>query len=132
MMVCAVILDNTLRYFGIEIHPWKEAVFSGLAGIFFSSLFVPVLWKLGLITVPQYILGALGVFVPATLISLAVIYHFHPIIIDIAGLDFDSTDDSKAWAISIYIRILRSAVLFPIYIFAFWLIYHKYLGNKHL
>ena len=128
----ALILDNLLRQFGVDIHPWKEALVSGLAGIFFSSLFVPLLWRLGLITVPQYILGALGLFIPATLLSLLAIYQFHPIIIDIAGLDLNTQSDSEAWAMTIYIRITRSAVLFPVYIFIFWLVYHKYLGNKHL
>lgn len=128
---CALVLDNVLRQYGVDIHPWREAIISGAAGIFFSSLFVPLLWRLGLVTVPQYMLGALGLFIPATLLSLFVVYAYQPVLIDIAGFEF-TPDDNRAWAMTAYIRISRSAVLFPTYIFAFWLIYHKYLGRAHL
>lgn len=129
--LCALLLDNTLRQYGVGIHPWREAVISGAAGIFFSSLFVPILWRLGLVTVPQYLLGAVGLFVPATLLSLLVVHFFQPILIDIAGFEF-AAGDSRAWAMAVYIRISRSVVLFPTYVFAFWFIYHKCLGRQHL
>lgn len=130
--LCALLLDNSLRHLGIEIHPWKEALISGAAGTFFATLFVPLLWRLGLVTIPQYILGAIGLFIPATLLSLFAVYQFHPIIINFVGIELSSLSDNQNWAVTIYIRIFRSTILFPAYIFAFWLIYHKYLGNKPL
>lgn len=131
VMLCALVVDNALRQFGVDIHPWKEAIYSGAAGMFFATLFMPLVWRLGLTTLPQYMLGALGVFIPATLLSLVVIYQFQSIIIDVAELNFNNQDDNKAWAITLFIRITRSLALFPPYVFVYWLVYHKYLGKSH-
>lgn len=129
--IAALFVDNALRHFGVQIHPWREAIISGVAGMFFSSLFVPLLWRLNLVTVPQYMIGAIGIFVPATLLSLLVVAQFQPLIIDVNSLEFVD-GDTRAWAMSMYVRIARSALLVPVYIFMFWLVYHRYLGHKQL
>ncbi len=129
LLLCALLTDNLMRQFGIDIHPWKEALASSLAGIVFAAPLLLVLWRLGLVTIPQYMLGAITLFIPATLLSLIGIYFFEPILIEISGMNVNNT--SQSWAATIYLRIARSAVLFPVYIVAFWYIYHKRMNRIH-
>ncbi|MFV0644116.1 MAG: hypothetical protein ACK5NN_06390 [Sphingomonadaceae bacterium] len=116
-------MDNILRAFGISIHPWKDAMYSALSGFFIASIMVPVLWRVGLVTGPLYVLGGLSVFVPATLLSVLAIAWFDSIIVTVPGFE-DMDSRSQVWAMTAYIRTARSAILFPIYIFFFWLTFH--------
>lgn len=129
LFLCALFIDNLMRQFGVDIHAWKEALASALAGIVFSIPLLRVLWRLGLVTIPQYMLGAVTLFIPATLLSLIGVYFFQPILIDIAGIDVNNT--SQSWATTIYLRIARSAILFPIYIAGFCWVYHKKMRRSH-
>ena len=131
LFIAAYCLDNFLFSLGVDIHPWREAMFAAIGGMFFSSIFIPVLWRLGLITVQQYLIGAIALFVPCTLITLVILGQFQSIKLPMVSL-IENGSVERIWAMSIYIRIARSAILFPIYIFFFWLIYHKLLGYKHL
>jgi hypothetical protein len=126
--VFAVFLDNALRTIGIDIHPWKEALTAALGGVFFLTTCAPLAWRLGLITLPQYFLAAVWLFMPATIIWLAVGNLFTPIAIDMAQYPAD-LPDNKVWAISTYIRIVRSAIISPVYILSFWFFYHYLLAR---
>lgn len=128
MVLVALVVDNILRLFALNIHPWKEAVFSGMAGFVFSCFFVPIIWRLGLVSLRQYLLAGIILFIPTTMISLAAKYYFSPLMINMTDIDIENT--SQLWAIMIYIRIARSSLLFPFYIVAFWYCYHKVMQRK--
>lgn len=131
LLLAALALDTILRAFGVGISPWKDAVYSALSGFVIATPLVPVLWRVGLVTGPHYVLGGLGVFVPATLLSVLVISRFDSILVQIPGLDL-SEGDSQLWATTAYVRIARSAILFPVYIFIFWLVFHRVFNMRPL
>jgi hypothetical protein len=131
VLAVGLVLDNILRAFGIGISPWKDAMYSALSGFFIASPLVPLLWRVGLVTGPQYVLGGLSVFVPATLLSVLVISQFDSILVAVPGFE-GMEGDSQVWATTAYVRIARSAILFPVYIFFFWLIFHRLFGMAHL
>ena len=126
--ICAITLDNTLRIVGVEVHPWKDALTAALGGVFFMTTCAPLAWRVGLTTLPQYFLAAISLFMPATIIWLLVTTMITPIQIDMTAVSPDLTE-TRMWAMSIYIRIVRSAILSPAYIFAFWFFYHHLLGR---
>ncbi len=135
--VCALIqfavgigLDNTLRELGVNIHPWKEAFYAALGGIFFMTTCAPLAWRVGLVTIPQYFLAAMALLMPATIIWLFLFSPFSPIQFEVAHLDV-AADDSRALAMSIYIRIARSTILSPVYVLTFWYLYHHILRHDN-
>jgi len=131
ILAVGLVLDNMLRAFGIGISPWKDAVYSALSGFIIASPLVPLLWRVGLVTGPQYVLGGLSVFVPATLLSVLVISQFDSILVMVPGFE-GHADDSQLWATTAYVRIARSAILFPVYILVFWLVFHRMFAMAHL
>ncbi|MCI4664138.1 MAG: hypothetical protein MRY74_05395 [Neomegalonema sp.] len=130
-MLAALLVDTCLRAIEIPIHPWKDAFLTGVAAFTFSSLLVPLLWRMGLRTLPQYMLGAVAIFAPATLLSLAIIAVFDADSILIKFTDIEGEEeDSYYWALTAYIRIARSAVLLPVYVTIFCAVYHKHFGMR--
>ena len=49
----------------------------------------------------------------------------------VEGFD-GGADDSQLWATTAYVRIARSAILFPVYISVFWLVFHRMFAMAHL
>lgn len=125
IFLIGLILDNGLRAFGIDIPSWREAFYSGLSGFLIATPLCLVLWRVGLVTGPHYLLGGLGLFVPVTILSVLVISRFDNVLITVPVVDGDGSDN-QLLAITAYIRIARSAVLFPTYIGVFWFSYHIY------
>ncbi len=123
----AMLLDQILIELGVVIHPYFEAITAGVFAFVFSVPAVPILWRLGLCSLPQYFLGGLALIVPTTLITLFFIPLFSPVTLDITVMR-PRISNSQVWAFSIYVRFARSAVLLPVHIFSFWLIYHKLMN----
>ena len=135
--VCALVqfivglgIDNSLRELGVDIHPWKEAFYAALGGIFFMSTCTPISWRLGLVTLPQYFLAAIAMFMPATIIWLFLFSPIAPIQFEITELNA-RIDEGRTLAMSVYIRISRSLVLTPVYVLTFWYLYHYLLGRDN-
>ncbi|MCY6381580.1 hypothetical protein [Hoeflea prorocentri] len=127
VFLLALLLDNILLAFGFSLSAWKGAVYTACVGFILSVLLAPLIWRIGLVTGPHYILGGLALFVPATLVSSLVISQFESIMILLPGGDTIGSASQK-WAITAYVRIARAAILFPCYLFAFWLVYHRLFG----
>ncbi len=123
----ALALDALLREFGIAIHPWKEAVAAGLGGLIFASLLVPVLWHLKLLTLSQYLLGASILILPTTLAVMIAVSFFDSALVDTF---LNPNGDRKEFALAIYVRLVRSIVLVPVYIATFFLVYHLWFTHS--
>ena len=122
----AIFIDQILIENGIAIQPYFEAIVAGVFAFAFSLFVVPLLWRLGLNTLPLYLLGGLALIVPATIVSLAFVSMHSPVMLDFTSMN-SKTLQSQVWALTIYVRFARSAMLLPIHITAFWLINHKLL-----
>lgn len=127
VFICGLLMDNMLRLFDIGISPWRDALLSGFFSFLFSIPIAPALWRLGLVTLPQYLLGAMAVFVPLTILSTIVVSPSHDIMIKVPGFD-DDAPANQLWALTAYIRLARSAIFVPVFLFTFWFSYH-YLCN---
>lgn len=124
---CGILIDNLMRMFDIGISPWRDALWSGVFAFLFSIPIAPALWRLGLVTLPQYLLGAMAVFVPLTIVSTIIMSQSYDIMIRVPGFDED-VPANQVWALTAYIRLLRSAIFVPVFLFTFWFTYH-YLCN---
>ncbi len=124
VFLIALVLDNTLRAFGVDISSWREALYSGLSGLLVATPFSLLLWRVGLVTGPQYLLGGLGLFVPVTILSILAISQVDNILIYLPIEDGVESEFSQVLASTAYVRLARSALLFPAYIAVFWFSYH--------
>lgn len=119
-----LVVDNGLRMFDVGISPWREAMWSAIFSFLFSVPIAPILWRLGLVTLPQYLLGAMAVVVPLTILSALAMSQFYDIMIRVPGFD-DDTPVSQVWVLTAYIRLARSALYVPIFLFTFWYSFHR-------
>ena len=120
---CGILIDNLLRMFDVGISPWQDAFWSGVFAFLFSIPIAPALWRLGLVTLPQYLLGAMAVFVPLTIVSTIIMSQSYDIMIRVPGVDEDAPAN-QVWALTAYIRLARSAIFVPVFLFTFWFTYH--------
>lgn len=120
-------LDSILISFGVELSPWRDAFYSGLFGVIFGAPGLLAVWRIGVMTLRQYILAALILFAPLTVLSLIALAAFENVVIEApwAGGEEISAHDL---AFTAYVRIARSAVLTPFFIAAFWYFYHHRWG----
>lgn len=123
MFFFGLVMDNTLRLFGVGISPWKDALWDCVMATFFGSLIAPIFWRLGLCTFPQYLLGAFALVVPITICSALVLSQFHDVRIVVPGLDAVSFPN-QSFAISAYVRLIRAVIYVPVYLASFYWIYH--------
>lgn len=122
-----LLIDLTLVSQGARLAAWGEA---GASAAFGSILLAPltlVMWRLGIVRLAQYLLAALVLFPPATLLTAM----FYPLI----GLSimppegYPWVDESRLLAFEMSVRLVRASVATPIYLFTFWAIYHNRLGR---
>ena len=124
IFIVGIVFDNLLHIFDVSISSWREALWSAVFGVLFSIPIAPMLWRLGLVTLPQYLLGAMAVFVPLTILSALLMSGFYDIKITVPDFDNDAAA-SQVWALTAYIRLARSAIFVPVFLITFWFTYHR-------
>jgi hypothetical protein len=127
MFAFGLLTDNSLRLFGIGISAWKDALWDCVMALFFGSIVAPLFWRIGLVTFPQYLLGAFALVVPMTIVSALVLSRFHDVSIDVPGIDA-AAFPNQSFAISAYVRLIRAVIYVPVFLASFYWIYHLALG----
>lgn len=127
MFLFGLAMDNSLRIFGIEISAWVDALWDSFMVIVFGSFMGPVFWRIGLVTFPQYLLGALALVVPISAISVLLLSRFYNVGIEIPGIDSDDFPN-RFIAVTAYVRLMRAMVSVPVFLGAFYWIYHVSFG----
>lgn len=127
LFLVALALDRVLISFGVELHPWRDAFFSGFFGIIFGAPGILAVWRMGVVTLRQYILAALILFAPLTVLSLIVLAAVDDVVIDAPWVGGEAIS-AHDLAFTAYVRIARSALLTPFFIAAFWWLYHRRWG----
>ena len=128
--IAALVMDNTLIQFYLIISPWRDAMWSAIFATICSFFVAPIIWKIGLVTFPQYLLAAMAVFVPLTVLSTLLMGLHYDIIISISK-DIVDLPENQKWVLTAYIRLARSAVLIPVYLLVFWYVFHRVFKMKH-
>lgn len=129
VFITGILIDNILQMFNIGISSWQEAAWSGIFSVIFSAPIAHVFWRFGLVSLPQYLLGATGLFVPLTILSALLMTLFWDI--RITAPDFDGNAlPSQVWALTAYVRIARSAFFVPVYLLTFWFMFHRVCRMK--
>lgn len=129
MFLFGLMLDNSLRAFGIGISGWIDSLWDSFMGTFFGSFIAPIFWRMGLLTFPQYLLGASALVVPITILSVLVLSQFHEVGIYVPGIDSE-LHRNQYLATTAYIRLFRSMLFVPVYLAFFYWIFHVSLGMK--
>lgn len=127
VFVVALALDHVLIAYGVELSRWRDAAWSAAFTYLFAGPGVLAVWRLGVVTLRQYILTALILFAPLTVLSLIALAAFEDVVIAapwVAGGEISAHD----LAYTAYLRIARSAVLMPCYLAAFYFAYHRWFG----
>jgi len=122
-----LVLDVALRLGGIGVSVWIEAFWSATLGTICSYFIAPMFWRMGLVTLPQYMVGAFAVMSPIAILSFIPLSQLIGPQVEMPWLDPDAPAD-HAIALTIYLRLARAAVLVPIYLVAFYWFYHVHLG----
>ena len=123
MFVFGLVMDNTLRLFGVGISAWLDALWDSLLAIFCGFFLAPVFWRIGLVTFSQYMLGAFALVVPIAGTSFAVLSQFYNVWIEVPGIDSAAYPDQHI-AITAYVRLIRAMVFVPIFLAAFYWVFH--------
>lgn len=111
-------IDSLLLQNGLRIHVGLEAVASAFFGWAFMVPCILIVWRIGLVTLGHYVLGVVLLFLPATLITLAIYPLFDVWIAPPEGVE------AELLTFSAFVRLLRGAVLAPVAIVVFWFSYH--------
>lgn len=127
MFLFGLTMDNTLRLFGIGISPWFDSLWDSFLGVFFASFIAPLFWRIGLVTFPQYLLGAFALAAPITIISVLVLSRFYDVSVDVPGINSAAFPD-QSFAISAYVRLIRAVVFIPVFLWVFYWVFHIYFG----
>lgn len=123
MFLFGLLMDNTLRIFGVGISSWFDSLWDACLGTFFGAIVAPIFWRIGLVTFPQYLLGAFTLVVPITLLSVIVLSQFHNVEIEVPGIASDAYPNQLI-AISAYVRLFRAMIFVPVYLAFFYWIFH--------
>ncbi|WP_419914541.1 hypothetical protein [Hoeflea sp.] len=129
MFLFGLLMDNTLRAFGIGISSWFDSLWESFLGTFFGSFIAPIFWRIGLITFPQYLLGAFALVVPITILSVLFLSQFRDVGISVPGIDSE-LHPNQHFATTAYIRLFRAMLFVPVYLAFFYWMFHVSLGMK--
>lgn len=121
--------DSVLRAFGIGIAPWFEAFWSAFVGVVVSFFVARLFWRMGLVTFPQYMLGAFTIMAPIAILSFIPVAQLFGNTIALPWLS-ETASDHHAIALTIYIRLARAVILVPVFLGAFTWFYHVHLGME--
>ena len=124
-----LIVDNLLRAFGIGISGWFDSLWDSILASFCGFIVAPIFWRIGLVTLPQYLLGAFALVVPITLVSILILSQFHNVGIEMPGINHQSHPNQYV-ALTAYIRLFRSMIFTPVYLACFYWMFHVALGMK--
>ena len=127
MLLFALVMDNTLRAFGIGISNWFDSLWDSALATVCSFFVAPIFWRIGLVTLPQYLLGASALVIPTTILSVLILSQFHDVGISVPGID-SQTHTTQYVATSAYIRLFRSILCVPIYLGVFYWVFHISFG----
>lgn len=125
--VAAVGIDAILRGFGIALHPWCDAACSVAVAATASFFVARLFWRLGLVTLGQYMVGAFCLICPITVVLFLMLYMQDRALFQAAALDPDVAWH-QAIGLSAYVRLIRATVLAPVFLAAFYWFYHVALG----
>lgn len=126
LFIFGLALDALLRLMGIGVVLGIEAFWSAFLGTVCSFFIARLFWRMGLVTLPQYMVGAFAVMTPIAIISFVPLSQLIGAQVDMPWLGQDVSDD-HAIALTVYLRLGRAAVLVPIYLMAFYWYYHIHL-----
>lgn len=119
-------LDAALRQAGLALHPWRDAAWSVLVGGISSFFIAPVFWRMGLVNLPQYLIGAFAVMAPITVLSFVLLASVDRGLI--AAPWAAAHLPGHAIALTAYVRLIRAVVLVPVWLGAFYWVYHVRLN----
>lgn len=122
-----LVMDQALIALGVPLSPVRDAAYSAIFGFVFAAPGLLAVWRIGIVTLRQYILAALILFAPLTVLSLFLVQLFDDVILSAPWLptgDIDAHD----LAYTAYVKIARSAVLTPFFLLGFWAVYHRAFG----
>ncbi|MEM8754216.1 MAG: hypothetical protein AAGF90_14665 [Pseudomonadota bacterium] len=126
-LLVALPLDAALIGFGVPLHPWRDALWSAFFGLVFAGPGILAVWRIGITTLPQYILGSMILFAPLTVISLLIANVVDDMVLTAPwapGEEISAHD----LAYTAYVRIARSAVLVFPFLIGFCAVYHWRFG----
>lgn len=129
LFVFGLIFDAVLRGFGIGVAPWFEAFWSALVGVTVSYFVARLFWRMGLVTLPQYLVGAFAIMAPIALLSFLPVIRLFGSTIEMPWLEAD-VSQHHAIALTVYVRLARAVILVPIYLTAFYWFYHIHLRMR--
>lgn len=129
MFLFGLMLDNTLRAFGVGISGWFDSLWDSFLGTFFGSFVAPIFWRIGLVTFPQYLLGASALVVPITILSVLVLSQFHNVWIEVPGISSEA-HPNQYFATTAYIRLFRAMLFVPVYLAFFYWMFHVSFGME--
>lgn len=127
MFLFGLAMDNTLRLFGIGISSWFDSLWDSFLGVFFATFIAPVFWRIGLVTFPQYLLGAFALAAPITIISVLVLSRFYNVSIEVPGINSAAFPD-QSFAVSAYVRLIRAVIFIPVFLWVFYWVFHICFG----
>lgn len=123
LFVVGVALDAMLRATGIGISIWFDAFWSAVVGFGASFFVARMFWRLGLKTLPQYMIGAFAVMAPISILSFIPLTQIFGAAITVPWIT-DDASPHHAVAMTVYIRFARAVILVPIFLAAFYWFYH--------
>lgn len=127
MFLFGLVMDNSLRIFGVGISAWIDAMWDSSMAAIFGFLVAPIFWRIGLVTFPQYLLGAFALMVPITILSVLILSRFHDVGVEVAGIDTESFPN-QYFAITAYVRLIRAMIFVPFFLAAFYWWFHVAFG----
>jgi len=125
--VSALILDEILIAYGVSLTRYWDAFYSGFFGLGFAGPGILIVWRLGVVTLQQYLLCSFILMSPLTILSLVFVSITQDVVLQ-APWDPAMTISAHDLAYTGYVRIARSAILVPIFLIAFTLVYHRHYG----
>lgn len=124
-LAAALAIDTALRACGVDLHPWRDAVGTVLCALPLTICVPLVSWRMGLITLRQYLAGGFAITAPVlTLVFVMLIAADHALI---APAWLPRQEIPPDIARTAYFRLIRAAVLVPIWLTAFHWAYHIHL-----
>ena len=123
-----LVMDNALRQFGVGVSPWADAAWDASLATLCSLPLALAFWRVGLVTLPHYLMGAAVLLGPLTIASAAALALFRDVAIPVPGIE-GGGDDMRIYAATIYVRLVRGCLFAGVFLITFYLVYHRWLGR---
>ncbi|MEM7523751.1 MAG: hypothetical protein AAF360_08360 [Pseudomonadota bacterium] len=119
-------IDTALIGLGVRLALRIEVLILAAYGFLLSAPLAFVIWRLGIVKLPQYLLAALAIFPPAAIAISAASAHFGVVIAPPVGYPWSDADHIMAFDMSA--RLIRAGFLSPLYMLMFWIVYQRCLA----